>query len=121
MTVFEKATKDPYDSFSTGTLVSDLARVVNDFLLRINRLPREAAAYVKLRKLGYSINILSKVFGRSTSMIWRILTFNGLCMQDLRKIPAYVRKLSRAQQWWNINRWRTHWEHWILGEGEKPP
>jgi hypothetical protein len=87
---------------------------------RIKRAFREAAAYVKLRRLGYSISVLSHAFGRSTSMIWRILKRNG-DHDDLRKIPTHTRNLAKVRQWENIQRFVSYWELWILGEGEKPP
>jgi hypothetical protein len=47
-------------------------------MIRVPRLKREACTYIMLRRKGYSINKLAKIFGRSTSMIHRILKTAGL-------------------------------------------
>jgi IS30 family transposase len=89
--------------------------------MRIPLLRREPAAYVKLRRLGYSINQIARAFGRSRSVVWRRLKFNGLNRRDLRKLPARVRLLAAQRQRISMGRWLHLWEMWVLGEGEEPP
>ena len=88
--------------------------------MRIKRFRREAAAYIMLRRLGYSISVLSAVFGRSTSMIARILHKN-LALSDLRKLPARVRALAHRSQMVDLRIRARSWEDFIFGQGEKPP
>jgi len=88
---------------------------------------REKAAYVYLRRrFHYSISVLSQAFGRSTSVIHRILKFNVA----IGAIPRFsnkencgnrIRTLSLVRQQNDIYRIVKAWEAWILGEGEKPP
>ncbi len=47
-------------------------------MIRRERTRNEARAIVMLRRKRYSTNFLAKLFGRSTSMIHRILKFNAL-------------------------------------------
>lgn len=86
---------------------------------------REKVAYIKLRRLGYSISVIAKAFGRSTSVIHRYIrrniAYGVIAAADLRKIPARVRRLSLSRQWTTMLRWIAQWERWICGEGEKPP
>jgi transposase len=95
------------------------------FRLRINLLKREASAYIKLRRIGYSINSIARAFGRSTSIVFRRLQMaiqHGiLSRHDMRKIPNRIRQLCRARQWTQIIRFFPAWEQWVLGIGEKPP
>jgi hypothetical protein len=92
---------------------------------RFRLAPREAAAYVILRRQGISVNQIAKAFGRSRSVVHRILKRNvgyGVLRQnDLRKLPSYVRKLSAIRTWNMMLRLLGRWEAWIFGEGEKPP
>ena len=89
--------------------------------MRIPLLRREPAAYVMLRRLGYSVNIIAEAFGRSRSVVWRRLKFNGLNCRDLRKLPARVRLLAAQRQRVLMERFIHLWELWALGEGERPP
>jgi transposase len=93
--------------------------------MRRQRLPREAAAIIKLRRYGYSKSILAKARKRSTSFIQKILQNaekRGVLRHfDYRKMPNETRIISRALQWTRIMRWLPHWEKWICGEGDKPP
>ncbi|MCJ7482276.1 MAG: hypothetical protein MUO31_04860 [Thermodesulfovibrionales bacterium] len=93
--------------------------------LRINLMKREASAYIKLRRIGYSINTIAKAFGRSTSIVFRkiqrAIQYGILPRQDMRKIPNTIRQLCRARQWTQIIRFFPAWEQWVLGIGEKPP
>ena len=100
------------------------------------RLKREAATYIILRKKGYSINLLSKIFGRSTSMIHRILKKVGLTGATISGFglvryklwnPMDMRK-SRVYRNFNLQ-FLSHkmmqlfqkWLSFMDGEGEKPP
>ena len=93
--------------------------------MRINLLKREASAYIKLRRIGYSINTIARAFGRSTSIIFRkiqrAISYGILAGQDMRKIPNTIRRLCRARQWTQIIRFFPAWEQWVLGIVEKPP
>lgn len=90
---------------------------------RVKFLPREKTAYLMLRNKGYSISILSKVFGRSTSVIHKILKNASYVVRhlDLRKIPAGVRSRIRFFSIRRLMRLRPQWEAFILGEGDEPP
>jgi len=89
---------------------------------RLQFTPREKASYIMLRRLGYSINVLAKAFGRSTSVIHRILrkAYTGR-RWDLRKFPNRMRRLYAARQWRTLMTLLHEWESFMLGEGEKPP
>jgi hypothetical protein len=94
--------------------------------MRIKRLPREAAAIIKLRRdYAYSKSVLAKALGRSTSFIQNIISkaekLDTLRYRDFRKMPNQTRRISRAMQWTRIMQLLPKWETWILGEGEKPP
>jgi len=87
--------------------------------------PREAAAYVILRRQGVSINQIAQAFGRSRSVVHRILKRNmmyGVLKRfDLRKLPSHVRKLSAVRTWRTMLVLLLRWEAWVLGDGERPP
>lgn len=93
--------------------------------MRINVLQREGAAFIKLRRLGYSMSIISEAFGRSTSIVWdriRKSVHRGtIDWIDYRKMPSLPRLISHCRQWTRLMQWLPRWESWILGEGEKPP
>jgi len=92
--------------------------------MRINLLPREASAIVKLRKKGHSINGIATFLGRSRSLIHRILKRNrayGLHWLDMRKLPYKARMRMSAYRRSILEKLREAWTLWILGEGEKPP
>ena len=86
---------------------------------------REAASYIKLRRLGYSISIIAKFFGRSTSAIYRrirkAIEYGILDRRDLRKIPNRTRKFTKARMERTMLQMIEKWNSWILGEGEEPP
>jgi len=94
-------------------------------MMRVPLLQREAAAYVKLRCVGLSINQIAKAFGRSTSVVHRILKKNlryGVIRRfDMRKLPYRARIWMSRRRWEKMLRLLTAWEAWICGEGEKPP
>lgn len=64
---------------------------------RRERTRNEARAIIMLRRKRYSINFLAKLFGRSTSMIHRILKFNALTGYTIQGGPF------TAQRIWNKN------------------
>lgn len=91
---------------------------------RFNLLPREAAAYVKLRKKGYPINMIASAFGRSTSIVHKIIRANigrSLRYIDMRKLPSQLRLRCAAVRWNTLQKYIKFWEAWMLGEGDKPP
>jgi hypothetical protein len=93
--------------------------------MRIKSIPREKAAIVMLRKLGYSMNMIAKALGRSRSLIHRTLRFNisikNLNPMNMRKLPNQIRLRCSSIRWNTLMRLWPVWEAWILGEGEKPP
>jgi transposase len=90
--------------------------------IRIARLKREAAACVIMRKKGISINQIASFFGRSRSFVFRILKANGLTYRvDLRKLPRRIKSLSARRMLQTLEKLRTAWENWVLGEEGKPP
>lgn len=89
--------------------------------MRIPFCQREKACYIKLRRLGYSINIIAETFGRSYSVIHRVLKRHRLNMKDLRKLPRRIRQLAAFRQRVQLRKFWRAWELWCLGEGEKPP
>jgi len=92
---------------------------ISTYRIRVKRLPREAAAYVILKRKGQSINNMTKLVGRSTSFIHRIL--KKVCFQDLRKIPRIPRLRRASRNRFLLLKSMDSWISWILGEGEKPP
>jgi hypothetical protein len=93
--------------------------------MRITVTNREAAAFIKLRQLGYPVHLIAKAFGRSTSVVQRRFRFNefihAIRKVDLRKLPARIRRLAAARQWTALMKFLPAWENWILGPGGKPP
>ena len=92
---------------------------------RIPFLSRERAAYVKLRRVGLSINQIAAAFGRSTSAVHKAIKYNEnlSCLRrfDLRKLPPTLRARSASFRWQTLIKLMSQWEAWICGEGEKPP
>lgn len=88
---------------------------------------REKAAILYLRRrFGYSMNIIAKAFGRSTSLVHRILKFNEALgalqwMSNKRKIPPHVRRLAKARMERQMNSHFGLWTAFLLGLVEKPP
>lgn len=87
--------------------------------MRISRLPREACAYIKLKRLGVSINLMSKIIGRSYSFVHRIL--KKFRFSDLRKLPRIIRLRRASMNRFFMLKYCEAWQKFILGEGEKPP
>lgn len=96
-----------------------------EHIIRINPLPREKAAIIKLRRLGHRINHIAKFLGRSTSYVYRVITTaqkRGILTHfDMRKMPNQMRRIASAQRWTTMLKLWQQWEAWILGEGDKPP
>jgi len=91
---------------------------------RIKISNREKVVYVLLRKkFQYSINIISEVFGRSRSVIHRILKRAGYAWRkfDLRKLPNKIRRRIASRQRYILNSMRAKYESFILGDSERPP
>ena len=95
-------------------------------MLRIKVAPREAAAYIMLRRMGYTISTIAKAFGRSTSVIYRrikkaVELYGTLRRIDMRKMPHRIRMLAKSRQWKTLISMLSQWEAWILGDEEEPP
>jgi hypothetical protein len=93
--------------------------------VRISISNREAASYTMLRRKGYSVNMIARAFGRSTSVVWQRLKFNrflsNLLPVDMRKLPNHVRLLCASRLRKAMDFYIVLWERWISGEGDKPP
>ena len=92
--------------------------------------PREAVAYQVLYRLGYSINQIARAFGRSPSVVyrrlakyirWGLVKRRGHGPQDLRKLPAQVRRQAAGRRWAELLRWLPLWLAFIEGEVDEPP
>jgi hypothetical protein len=105
--------------------------------MRVPRLKREAATYIMLRRKGYSINKLSKIFGRSTSMIHRILKTAGLTgytiiggpydrrkslhKMDMRKSGGIIASVTDLFKSKSIREAFKGWIMFMEAETDKPP
>jgi hypothetical protein len=93
--------------------------------LKINPLPREKCAIIKLSKYGYSINQLSDAFGRSTSYIHKALrtaiTRGVTHFLDKRKLPAQTRLRCSLIRQKMLTKYLPQWMAFIFGEEDKPP
>lgn len=93
---------------------------------RVPILQREKAAYAILRRVGLSINQISKAFGRSTSLVHRTLKVRRkrghfIPKVDMRKLPYYARMILSARRWHKMLTLLSQWISWVCGEGDKPP
>ena len=92
---------------------------------RIPFFQREKAAYIKLRRVGLSINQIAKAFGRSTSVIFRTTknaeSLNTLRRFDIRKLPNRIRRMSASLRYRLLMKLLPQWISWILEEVEEPP
>lgn len=88
-------------------------------------LPREKAAYAKMRNVGLRIQEIAIVFGRSTSYVHKALkrlsNYGAVRYDDKRKMPDRARRFGRGFRWAKLIRLWDQWILWALGEGEKPP
>lgn len=104
------------------------------FMYTRKRIPfceREKAAYLILRRTGLSINQISNAFGRSTSVIHRVLMkaeqrgtrFLSVWGQrfDLRKMKGVEQARSTHFKWFKMLKLLSQWTLWVCGEGERPP
>ena len=106
---------------------------VDDWGFRRRRIPflrREKAAYLVLRKVGLSINQISEAFGRSYSVVHRVLkkaerfghNLDVWCRsRDIRKLPYKARMFMCSFRRAQMLKLLSAWESWICGEGEEPP
>ncbi len=92
---------------------------------RIPFIGREKAAYIKLRRVGLSINQIAAAFGRSTSIVFRVLknaeSLKTLRRFDMRKLPRKAKLFYASIRHATLLKLLSEWEAWICGEGEKPP
>lgn len=93
--------------------------------IHIKALPREKSAVVKYRELGYSINHISKAFGRSTSWIHKVLkraeSLGILRHTSNRKQPRLCLLRTCRKRLFLALSYMKLWEGWILGEEGEPP
>lgn len=95
--------------------------------MHIPVMQREKTAILYLRRrFGYSINIIAKFFGRSTSIVHQILKFNEALgalrwMSNKRKIPPHVRRLAKVRMEHQMSNYMKLWMSFLLGEVDKPP
>lgn len=86
---------------------------------------REKAAYIKLRRLGLSINSIAEAFGRSTSVVWKTVKFNEgletLRSFDLRKSSHVGRARMASFRRSLLYTLLDEWVLWIEGERDEPP
>lgn len=87
--------------------------------------PRENVAIIKLTRLGYTINQISQVLGRSSSYIHNrvrtAITRGILHFIDKRKLASQTRLRTSSIRMKNLWRWIKAWEAFILGETDEPP
>lgn len=92
---------------------------------KIKNNPRENVAIIKLRKLGYSINQIADVTGRSRSYIHKRLRTaiarGNLHMVQMRKLPSAIRLRCSSIRRKTLERYLPQWAAYIMGEGAKPP
>jgi hypothetical protein len=93
-----------------------------------NKIPimkRENAAIIKLTRLGYSINQLNTVLGRSTSYIHKVIknaiSFGILTFLDKRKSTGPDRALKSKIRANQLEKLISAWMPFILGESDRPP
>jgi hypothetical protein len=93
--------------------------------MRVKLLRREKATSIKLRQLGYPINMIARFTGRSTSAIHRwlraALMRNSISNIDMRKLPSSVRMRCSSIRWRTLQKYWAAWEAFLLGEVDKPP
>ncbi len=93
---------------------------------RAKWLPREKAAIIYLRKnKNYSITHLETLFGRSRSLIHKLIKFNetlgAITHQNLRTMPNQTRLKTSQRIRLQMDFWISKWMPFILGEQDKPP
>lgn len=86
---------------------------------------RENAAIIKLTRLGYSINQLNTVLGRSTSYIHKVIknaiSVGALKFFDKRKSTGPDRALKSKIRANQLEKLISAWMPFILGESDRPP
>lgn len=92
---------------------------------RIKNNPRENVSFIKLRKLGYSVNQIATAFGRSLSYVHKRLRTailrGNIRSLNLRILPNATRLRTSSIRRKMLDRYLPQWEAYILGEGDKPP
>ena len=92
---------------------------------KIKNNPRENVSIIKLTRLGYTINQISTVLGRSYSYIHKrvrtAITRGNLYFIDKRKLPSQIRLATSIRRMINLLKWITLWEPYLSGETDKPP
>jgi IS30 family transposase len=93
---------------------------------RHQRLPREAATTVLLRKHGYPMNMIATFLGRSLSFVYRILRRNIdignlRYMNFKRNMPAATLTRESIRRWEKLLKLWQAWQDFLEGKGEKPP
>jgi len=82
--------------------------------------PRERTAYVKLRKIGYSINHIAQAFGRSTSIIHAIIkkaeNIGSIRKISNRKLPRFSLLQGCRRRLFTLLSMIPKWNLWILSE-----
>ena len=93
--------------------------------MRVPYLCRERQAYIKIRRLGVSINQIATVFGRSTSAIHRIIKKaeenKVIERRDNRKNASICRRRICSSNNQKLRRLLNAWVNWITEQVEKPP
>lgn len=87
---------------------------------------REKECYIRLSRLGYSINIIAKLFKRSTSAVHRRLSRSVFYIEkagvlDLRKLPRQVREKAAHINHKTLLRLGRAWLMYAIGQEDKPP
>ena len=82
---------------------------------------REKAAYIKLARLGQSVNNIAALFKRSRSTIHKVLKQQLENFLDLRKIPRATRETAALQNRFAMQKTAAGWIMFSIGEADKPP
>jgi len=93
--------------------------------MRVPYMRREKCAYIKMRRVGLSLNQIAEAFGRSTSCVWRTIknaeSYGVIRRYSLRKLPNLPRRRSAKYRHITLMKLLPKWISWILGEKERPP
>lgn len=93
-------------------------------------MPKEKAAYLILRRKGLSYNTIAECFGRSTSVVYRVIqratSFKPKYdvwrrKADIRKLPYLVRMRFAAKAHHLMLKLREAWAEWVSSEEGDPP
>ncbi len=93
--------------------------------VKVKNNPRENVAFIKLRKLGYSINQIANAFGRSLSYVHKRLRTaimrGNIHMVNMRILPNKIRLATSSRRRKMLERYMPLWEAFMLGETDRPP